>query len=114
MLLSVLGISSSLAASLTVLPMPPVEADGNTPVQVQVYAPGVIPGDRIRVRPSQGVVGNAAIPAPDMVIFEYTPVTAFTAGDARVRVQIRGKVDEDVKIPVVPPCLLYTSDAADE
>ncbi len=103
MLLSVLGISSSLAASLTVLPMPPVEADGNTPVQVQVYAPGVIPGDRIRVRPSQGVVGNAAIPAPDMVIFEYTPVTAFTAGDARVRVQIRGKVDEDVKIPVVPP-----------
>lgn len=103
MLLTLLGISSSLAASLTVLPMPPVEADGNTPVQVQVYAPGVVPGDRIRVRPSQGVVGNAAIPAPDMVIFEYTPVTAFSEGEARVRVQIRGKVDEDIQVPVVPP-----------
>lgn len=103
MLLSILGISSSLAASLTVLPMPPVEADGNTPVQVQLYAPGVVPGDRIRVRPSQGVVGNAAIPAPDMVIFEYTPSLVLAEEKVRVRVQIRGKVDEDIQVPLVPP-----------
>lgn len=102
MLLSLLVSSNVFAASLSVLPMPPIEADGQSVVQVQVHAPGVVPGDRLRVQASSGEVGAAAIPANDLILFEFTPSQAYSNTDATVRIRVRGKHDEELRIPLVP------------
>jgi hypothetical protein len=100
MLLSLL-LPTALAAAPTVLPTGPVVADGDTPVRVHVHVEGVVPGDRVRLKPFEGSASGAAVTAPGIVSFSYLPPYETEPGEARVRMIIKGelKLDETIDIP---------------
>jgi hypothetical protein len=104
-MLPLLWMSTAFAGQMTVLPMPPVVADGETAVTLQVQVPGLLQGDKIKVTPGSGVVHSYAVPQPGLLVMDYTPAPVSSSREAKIRVRTKGavKLDEELRVPVEPP-----------
>lgn len=104
--LCVLLPSAAFAGAVSVLPGPPVVADGKSTATVRIYAPGIQGTDKVRVTATDGRVGGAEIGADGVITVTLLPPQLKAPGDLSLNVKIQGvalRVDETLSLSMVPP-----------
>ncbi len=104
--LCVLFPTVAFAGAVSILPGPPVVADGKSTATVRIYAPGVQGTDRVRVDPADGRLASAEIGADSVITVNLLPPLLKAPKDLALRVKIQGAalaVDETLQLPMVPP-----------
>lgn len=102
----VLFPTAALAGAVSVLPGPPVVADGKSTATVRIYAPGIQGTDKVRVSSAEGRMGAAEIGADGVITVTLLPPQLKAPKDLPLSVKIQGavlRVDEIVSVPLVPP-----------
>lgn len=105
-LLVVLLPTTALAGAVSLLPGPPVVADGKSTATIRIYAPGIQGTDRVRVSADDGRMGGAEIGSDGVITATLLPPLLKAPKDLTLSVKIQGavlRVDETLSLPMVPP-----------
>lgn len=105
-LLVVLLPTTALAGAVSLLPGPPVVADGKSTATVRIYAPGIQGTDKVRVSADDGRIGGAEVGADSVITVTLLPPLLKAPRDLTLAVKIQGavlRVDDTVSLPMVPP-----------
>lgn len=98
--------TAALAGAVSVLPGPPVVADGKSTATVRIYAPGVQGTDKVRVSADEGRLGAAEIGADGVITVTLIPPLLKAPRELPLSVKIQGaslRVEETVNLSLVPP-----------
>lgn len=98
-------ITRSAQAAVIPLPTGPLPADGQTASTVHLWAPDYVAGDKYKIKPDKGRVGEVTVSPDGVLTFEFFPPKVTGPGVIGLEIKRTGavKVDERIELPVVPP-----------